>query len=114
MLGRRLAEPAVDAVGCTILEVARREVRLYVGQASAGDIMLVPVLAAMIVPRHFLVGLVVLMLMLMMLIMLERLAQVHLHGVVLLACSPVHHDIVGLMAMALIEHAELLRRLPPG
>lgn len=54
--------------------------------------------------------LVMLMVLVMVLIVLEGFAKAHLHGIILLTCSPVHHDIVGLVPVILIEHAELLRR----
>jgi len=46
------------------------------------------------------------------LIMLERLAQIHLHSVALMTLPSIHHDIVALVPMALVEHTELLRGLP--
>ena len=54
------------------------------------------------------------MLLLVILVVLERLAQVHLHPVSLVIRAAIHHDIVALVAVALVEHAELLRRLRPG
>lgn len=67
-------------------------------------------MSASVAASLFLMVLVVLM---MVLVMLEGLAEIHLHGIILLPCSPVHHDIVGLVPVGLVEHAELLRRRPP-
>lgn len=76
--------------------------------------MLVVVLAAMVDTGLLLMVLVVLVMVLIVLIVLKRLAEIHLHGVVLLAAPAIHHDVVGLVPVALIEHAELLRRRPDG
>lgn len=106
----------MDTARGAILKVARREMWLHIRHASTGDIVLVVVLAAMIIRGYLLVLLVVLMLVLMLvvLIVLEGLAEIHLHRIILLPCPPVHHDIMGLVPMTLVEHAELLRRLAPG
>lgn len=115
MLVYGLTKPAVNAIWRAVLEMTRREVGLDVGHSPARDVVLVVVLACMVAPSYFLVLLVMLVLMLVVLVVLERLAEIHLHGVVLLAGASVHHDVVGLVPMALVEHAELLRRrLAPG
>jgi hypothetical protein len=77
--------------------------------------VLVVELADMVVSDNILVLLVMLVLILVVLIVLKGLPKVHVLHEVLLACSPVHHDVVALMPMGLVEHAELLRRrLAPG
>ena len=71
--------------------------------------MLVVVLSAMGAASMVLVLLVVLSMMLMILIMWECLAgQVHLHRIVLVGVAPIHHHMLGLVTMLLVEHAELL------
>jgi hypothetical protein len=51
----------------------------------------------------------VLAMVLVILVVRESLAgQVHLHGVALVGIAPVHHDMLGLVTMLLVEHAELL------
>jgi hypothetical protein len=116
MLSLRLAKSAMNAARSAILEVARGEVGLDVGHAPTRNGVLMVVLPNMAVTREILVLLMMLVLVLVVLIVLERLAKAHLHGsVVLLPCPPVHHDVVALVPMALVEHAELLwRRLAPG
>lgn len=52
--------------------------------------------------------LVVLLMVLSMLVVLKGLAQIHLHRITLVLTPTVQHDIMGLVSMALIEHAELL------
>lgn len=111
MLGLWLAETAVYAVRGTILEMTGGKVGLNVGHAPARDVVLVVVLSHMAVPSKILMLLVMLMLMLVVLIVLKRLAKAHLHSsIVLLPCPPVHHNVVALVPMALVEHTELLRR----
>jgi hypothetical protein len=61
----------------------------------------------------FLMLLVAMSVVLVVLIVLKRLPQIHLHPKALMAPPPIHHHIVALVPMALVEHAELLRRLPP-
>lgn len=107
MLIGRFVQPAINTARRTVLQVAGSKVRLYAGHASARDIVLVVVVSGVVATSLLLVVLVVLV---MVLVMLEGLAKIHLHGIGLLPCPPVHHDIVGLMSMALVEHAELLRR----
>lgn len=96
--------------------MARRKVRLRVGQPAARYSMLVVVLATMGDTGVFLVLLVcmpVMLVTLVVLLLLERLAQVHLH--VAPVCAPaIHHDIVSLVRVVLIEHSELLGRLRAG
>lgn|SRR5690242_9350324 len=71
--------------------------------------MLVVVLSTMGAASVVLVLLVVLSMVLMILGVWKGLAgQIHLHGVVLVGVAPVHHDMLGLMTMLLVEHAELL------
>jgi hypothetical protein len=72
--------------------------------------VLVVELADMVVSGNVLVLLVMLVLILVVLIVLKRLPKVHVLHEVLLACSPIHHHVVALMPMGLVEHAELLRR----
>jgi len=55
MLVGRLAQAAVDAIGRTVLQVARSEVRLYVGQGATREVVLVAVLASMVACSHVLV-----------------------------------------------------------
>lgn len=62
--------------------------------------------------RMFLMLLVAVAVVLVGLIVLKRFSQVHLHAIALVALSPIHHDIVALVPVGLVEHAELLRRLP--
>ena len=67
------------------------------------------VLSAVSTTSVVLVLLVVLSMMLMILAVGEGLAgQIHLHRVVLVGIAPVHHDMLGLVTMLLVEHAELL------
>jgi hypothetical protein len=110
VFGWWLAEPAMHAVWGTVLEMARRKVGLHVGHAPTRDVVLVVELADMVVSGNVLVLLVMLVLILVVLIVLKRLPKVHVLHEVLLACSPVHHHVVALMPMGLVEHAELLRR----
>ena len=70
--------------------------------------MLVVVLPDMVVARDVLVLLMMLVVVLMVLVVLEGLAQVH-HGIVLPSPS-IHHDVVALVPMALVEHGKLRRR----
>jgi hypothetical protein len=88
--------------------MARRKVRLRAGHGTARQIVLVVELATMGTAGVFLVLLVAVAMVLVVLAVLEGLAQVHLHGIALVASAPVHHDIVGLVPVALVEHAELL------
>ena len=94
-----------------VREVARREMGLGVGQAAAGDVVLVAVLATMAcaaVLRLLLVGVTVVLMTLLLLLLRERLAQVHLH------IGPVRatrKDIVRLVRVALVEHCVLWRGL---
>jgi hypothetical protein len=114
VFGWWLAEPTVNTVWCAVLEMARRKVGLDIGHAPTRDVVLVVELADMVVSGNVLVLLVVLMLVLVVLVVLKRLPKVHVLHEVLLPSSPVHHDVVALMPMGLVEHAELLgRRLAP-
>lgn len=72
------------------------------------------VLAAMGSARMFLMLLVTVPVVLVVLVVLEGFAKAHLHSVTLVACPPIQHRIMALVTMALVEHGELLRRLPPG
>jgi hypothetical protein len=74
--------------------------------------MLVIELVAMSATSMFLVLLMPMRVMLVTLGVLEWLAQVHLH-ICPMGASAVHHDIVALVRVVLIEHSELLRRLWP-
>lgn len=58
--------------------------------------------------------LVVLVLVMMVLAMLKGFAEIHLHGVVLLPAPTVHHNVMGLVSVALVKHGKLLRRRPHG
>jgi hypothetical protein len=92
-----------------------RKVGLDIGHAPTRDVVLVVELADVVVSRDVMVLLVVLMLMLVVLIVLKGLPQVHLLHEVLVASSPVHHNVLALVPMGVVEHAELLRRrLAPG
>ena len=115
VFGGRLAEPAVDAIGCTVLEMPRRKVGLNIGHAPTRDVVLVVELADVVVSRNVMVLLVVLVLMLVVLVVLKGFPQVHLLHKVLVPSSPVHHNVLALVPMGVVEHAELLRRrLAPG
>ena len=91
-------------------------VRLYVRYASARDVVLVVELISVCACPVFLVLMVRLAVVLVARVMLERLTQVHGHVESLVIVAPVHHDVMGLiaMAMALVVHAELLGRLRAG
>ena len=91
-------------------------VRLYVGYASARDVVLVVELIAVCACPMLLVLVVGLAVVLVAWVVLERLAQIHRHGESLVIVASVHHHVVGLiaMAMALVVHAELLGRLRAG
>ena len=62
----------------------------------------------------FLMLLVTVPVVLVVLVVLEGFAKAHLHPITLVACPPIQHRVVALMTMALVEHGELLGRLPPG
>lgn len=114
VFGWWFAESTMNAVWCAVLEMARRKVGLHVGHTPTRDVVLVVELADMIVSGDVLVLLVMLVLVLVVLVVLEGLPQVHVLHEVLLPCSPVHHNVVALVPMGLVEHAELLgRRLAP-
>jgi hypothetical protein len=109
VFGCRFAEAAVNAIRGAVLHVARRKMRLCAGHASARDVVLVVELRAVGAACVFLVLLVAVCVVLVILVVLERLAQVHLHPVALVARPPVHHSIVTLVPMALVvEHGKLL------
>lgn len=111
VLSLRLVETAMNATRSAILKVPGGKVGLDVGHAPTRDGVLMVVLPNMAVGCEILMLLMMLVLVLVVLIVLERLAKAHLHGsIVLLPCPPVHHDVVALVPMALVEHAELLRR----
>lgn len=110
VLGCRLVESAVDTIGCTVLEMPRRKVGLNIGHAPTRDVVLVVELADMVVSRDVMVLLVMLVLMLVVLVVLERLPQIHLLHEILVPSSPVHHNVLALVPMGVVEHAELLRR----
>lgn len=75
--------------------------------------MLVIVLSAMGATRMVLMLLVAVSVVLVILVVLERQTQPLGHAVCLVtAWPPIHHDIMAVLPVALIEHAELLRRLP--
>lgn len=73
--------------------------------------MLVVVLPSVGTAGVFLVLLVAVAMVLVILVVLERLPQVHLHAICLVAGAPIHHDVVALVPMALVEHGKLLGRL---
>lgn len=75
--------------------------------------MLVVVLTTVGAAGMLLVLLVAVSVMLVVLVVLEGLAQVHLHEALLVPRAAVHHDIVALVRVALVEHPVLLRRLRP-
>ena len=109
MFVRWLAKPTVDAIRCAVLHMSLAEVGLRVRHVAAREVVLVIVLSAVCATSVVLVLLVVLSMMLMVLVVREGLAgQVHLHRVVLVGVAPVHHDMLGLVTMLLVEHAELL------
>lgn len=104
----RLTKSTVYAIGSAILEVTGGEMWLRIGKTSAGDVVLVIILVAVICAGMILVLLMrVASMMLMILIVGERLAQIHLH-VSLVAGSTVHHDIMTLVSVVLVEHAVLM------
>ena len=73
------------------------------------------VLPSMVVPSDILKLLVKLVLMLVVLVVLKRLAMVHLlQRKVLLPCPPAVHHMVLVPVTLVVEHSELLGRLPPG
>jgi hypothetical protein len=114
VFGRRFAEATVDAIRRAVLQVTRRKVRLCARHAAARYVVLVIVLSSVGAASMFLVLLVAVPMVLVILVVLKRLAQVHLHAIALMACPAIHYDIVALVPVALVEHAELLRGLPPG
>jgi len=108
----RLAKPAVNAIRCAVLHVCLAKVGLRVRHVSAREVVLMVVLSAMGTARMVLMLLVVLSMVLMVLVVREGLVgQVHLHRVILVRVAPIHHDMLGLVTMLLVEHAELLRGL---
>ena len=106
---------AVHAARSSILKVTRSKVRLHVGDTAAGDIVLVIELRSMRARAVVLVLLVGMPVVLVGGVVLERLAQVHLHGVPLVTVAAVHHGVVALspVGVALVVHAKLLGRLLP-
>ena len=90
------------------------KMRLGVGKPAAGYVVLV-IVAAVSAACVVLMLLVSVAVVLVVLIVLKGLAQVHGNTIALVARTAiVHHHIVALMCMPLVEHVERLRGLRPG
>lgn len=115
VLVRRLVESAMYASRGSILKMARRKVRLDIGDPAARYVVLVIELPAVCTSRVILMLLMSVPMMLVVLVVLEGFAQTHRHSPISVrSCPAIHHNIMTLVAMTLIIHAELLGRLRPG